>query len=377
MKVFQAPLEIAGQMGLLTKGLRALGHDVSSYNTWNNYLAYHKNIHNVNAPRLQSIFKRHKRDFDVFHFHYGLNFMSKFEDFRYARNHGKVAIMQYWGSDVRTEKKATEHNPYATLIGEFGDARSIKRQIRRHSHYLSACIVQDFEVVPYVAEYFDRVYVLPIAIDLDGIDPVYSSNQNADPVILHAPTQPFFKGTVYIEEALNRLRQDGYQFQYTKIHGLAHDEAIKHYATSDIVIDQVLCGSHGLFAVEAMGYGKPVISYIREDLIHRFPDSLSVVSANPATLYEAVRGLLTQPQTWLGLGRLGRQYVETYHSLPTVAKGLDWIYRREKLLRKLRNREQFTPCVIQWLGGEKRCFKIHPKTRLVDIAESPIPMPQS
>ncbi|GMA49513.1 hypothetical protein GCM10025857_08700 [Alicyclobacillus contaminans] len=376
MKVFQAPIEIAGQMGLLTKGLKALGHEVKSYNLWTTYLAYRRHIHNVSLSRLQSTFERHKAEFDVFHFHYGQGFTTNHAEFRYAGRKGKVALMHYWGSDVRTESKATANNPYAKLIGQFEDERRVKRHLKRHSRYFPACIVQDFEVVPYVVEYFDRVYVLPVAVDLAKFTPRYPSGEGEEPVILHAPTQPYFKGTAYIEETLQRLRDEGFRFRYQKVEGMSHEEALKQYKTADLVIDQVLCGSHGLFAVEAMAYGKPVISYIREDLRMHFPEDLPIVSANPATLYDAVRRLLVHPETWAEMGRKGRRYVERCHALPAVAKSLDWIYRRERRLRETGDEHPTRPCVIQWLGAELRCYPIHRSTRRVDVRQIPVPKPK-
>jgi len=372
MNVFQAPIEIAGQMGLLTKGLRALGHQVDSYNTWSNYLSYRKHIHNVDGERLPAVFEKRKSEFDVFHFHYGVSFMPHHAEFRYARDHAAVAVMHYWGSDVRTERKAISNNPYAKLIGEFSDEDVIQRHLKLHSKYLSACIVQDFEVVPYVVEHFDRIYVLPITIDLKRIEPWYPSGSVDEPLIMHAPTQPHFKGTAYIEEALDRLRADGLRFRYQKIVGLPHDEAILHYQTADIVIDQVLCGSHGLFAVEAMACGKPVVSFIREDLKFFFQDDFPIQSANPATLYDTIRRLLIEPATWPELGRRGREYVERNHAVAKVAKALNWIYERERALHRTGHHQQSPPCVIHLMGENVRCYLIDPNTRHVHVEQSPV-----
>ena len=44
-------------------------------------------------------------------------------------------------------------------------------------------------------------------------------------------------------------------------------EALQIYGSGDIIVDQLLAGWYGGFAVEAMALGKPVIAYLRaEDL---------------------------------------------------------------------------------------------------------------
>ena len=66
-----------------------------------------------------------------------------------------------------------------------------------------------------------------------------------NPLILHAPTNPDFKGTTYIENTLAELRKT-HAFDYQRIEKMNHDEVIKLYEKADIIVDQVLCGSYGL-----------------------------------------------------------------------------------------------------------------------------------
>lgn len=350
MQVFHAPIEIAGQMGLLAKGLRALGHQVSAYNTEQNYLGYEQDITNVSADELKSIYTQTKSNYDLFHYHYGLGCTGGEEEWRDLRALGKTVLMHYWGNDVRTEQKAILYNPYARLIGQFLDQEFVHSRLAVQSESIPACIVQDFEMVPYVEPYYQRVYVLPIAIDLAGTIPKYPDRHTRVPLLVHAPTHPYFKGTTYIEETLDRLRQDGYRFRYIKIQGEPHAQVMRMYAQADLIIDQVLCGTYGLFSVEGMALGKPVVAYIREDLKSRFDADLPIVPANPAILYTTLRHLLDQPRSWAAIGIQGRKYVETHHSLTVVVSALEKIYERERLLQSEPGRRQGTE-VIQMIGA--------------------------
>lgn len=354
MKVFQGAIEIAGQMGLFSRGLSQLGHEVSAYNMAHTYLGYEQNIQNVTSDELQEIFQKTKNDYDVLHLHYAWPITENLQELGSLQEQGKIVLMHFWGNDVRTQNMALRHNPYARLIGEaeFLDPSQIDQRLRAQSQVIPACIVQDFEVVPYVAEYFKRVYVLPVTVDLEGLIP-QDREEAAEPLLIHAPTLPEFKGTAIIEEVIDKLRSNGYVFRYERIHGIEHTEALTRYAQADIFIDQILAGSYGVFALEGMALGKPVLSYVREDLQYHFGPSLPIQSANPATLYETLRRLLESVDRRREAGRGGRRYVEKVHSLPMVARKLDWIYQQERLLAQANYSMADTlPSIVDLFGME-------------------------
>ena len=91
---------------------------------------------------------------------------------------------------------------------------------------------------------------------------------------------------------------------------MANNQVISLYQEADIIVDQILCGSYGLLSVESMALGKPVITYIRPDLVNTFPGDLPVVSANPDNIYDAIQMLLEQPVLRYMLGVMGRRYVK-------------------------------------------------------------------
>lgn len=364
MKVFQGPIEISGQMSLLKKGLSDLNYDVSAYNTDNTYFGYQSDIENVTPDQLRQIFESNRDKYDILHFHYGLSITDNREEYKHLRN--KVRVMHYHGDDVRDFNIAVRHNPFMLMIEvfRFNGEESIKR-IRQEADFFPACIVQDFEVVPYVAPYYNRVYVLPIVTDLSDKQPVEPSG-DGQPLIVHAPSNPHFKGTEYIEETLDRLRADGVGFRYLRMDRVSYSEALQQYAKADIIIDQVLSGSYGVLAVEAMALGKPVVCFVREDVKYRFGSDLPVVSANPSNLYATVRNLLENHELSRQIGQNGRAYVEQYHNLPFVSNRLDWLYKREEQI--LHNKiPQPAPEVVDLSRTPIKSYAIHPSTRHVSL----------
>jgi hypothetical protein len=312
LKVIQCPAETGGQMDLFIKGLKNLGYDVSAYQ----------------AEDLQRLLNVANQTADIFHFHNGLYFSEQLAGPEFEKLDHAKKLIHYWGKDLRTEEIAVIHNPYIRLGYDFENEK-IKQSLDIISKKFPACIVQDYELQAYASMVHDRVYVLPLAVDLQEIDNLApsASTHRSEPLIIHAPMEG--KGTEYVEEGLERLRNEGYSFSYERVEGLSRNEALQRYRQADLIIDNLLRGSYGLVAIEGMALGKPVISYVREDLKHRYPSDLPIISANPANLYDALTTLLQNPTLREEKGRAGRQYVEREHALPVVARQLDRIYQSE------------------------------------------------
>lgn len=324
MKIFHGTTEIAGQMGILSKALTKKGHCSVGYNTFHSYLGYKDFLVNTDQRGLVEKVPQILEDYDLFHFHYGTTLSPDFTDLSEIKKRNKKMIMHHWGNDVRFHEQARIHNPYV-YTGDSPPNEDIHAKLMKITQYIKEAIVQDYEVYDYVKDYYDKVHVVPIAIDLTHFQPHYPSVDKDRPLILHAPTNPKFKGTCYIEKTIKRLKEE-FDFDYRRIEKMNHEEVIKLYRDADIIIDQVLCGSYGLLSVESMALGKPVLTFIRPDLISSFPLDLPIVNANPSNLFEKVKRLLDNPELRRELGVRGRKYVEKVHSHNLVADQLITIY---------------------------------------------------
>jgi glycosyltransferase involved in cell wall biosynthesis len=149
--------------------------------------------------------------------------------------------------------------------------------------------------------------------------------------IVHAPSNRRAKGTEHVVAAVERLQAENVPVELELVEGLTHVEAQRLYAQADIVVDQLLVGWYGGFAVEMMALGKPVVAYVRdEDLVH-IPDAmraeLPVISATPDTITDVLRRLVTDEGRRLPeLGRRGRAYVERWHDPRAIAGRLKGVY---------------------------------------------------
>lgn len=100
-------------------------------------------------------------------------------------------------------------------------------------------------------------------LDITDWVPV-ASTPGPTPIVIHAPSHRGAKGTAHILEAVDRLKAEGVAFEFVLVEKLSNTEARKLYERADLVVDQLLAGWYGGFAVEAMALGKPVICYLRD-----------------------------------------------------------------------------------------------------------------
>jgi hypothetical protein len=235
---------------------------------------------------------------DVFHFYFGLTLVPKRLQFPILRAARKKSVFHFVGSDIRG--KSSQELAY----GRLADAQIV-------GSYDAARWIPDAEVVP-------------PAIDLATIEPV--PPRPTGPLrVAHAALSRRRKGSELIVAACERLG-----LELDVIENVRHDEVGRRLAQADIVVDQLNSGWYGLFAIEAMAYGKPVVGYIHEEAAARtteaFGVELPILRTTKETLTDDLRGLVTSDDERRARGAAGRTYVERVHDADTMADRLLAIY---------------------------------------------------
>jgi glycosyltransferase involved in cell wall biosynthesis len=337
LKILQGSIEIANQMSLLSKGLNQLGVCSRSLTYYPNYLKYYADyefdIHaNPNQARiirdLNEITQQAMEHFDVFHFHFGTSLKLDNSDLPLFREAKKAVLMHYWGSEVRMLSIARKWNPYVQV--KFSDEDQIKRKLEYLGSMIDHCVVADHELYQYVKGYHNNVHFIKQTIDTDLYRPLEGFKfRKKKPIVVHAPTSPEIKGTKYIKQAVEQLKHE-YDFEFMLIQNKSHEEARQLYQQADIVLDELLCGSYGILALESMAMGKPLITYINEHVRDTYPSELPIVSANPDTIKEALIPLLKDWELRDELGKKGRRYTQEHHEVKTIAKQFINLYNTIK-----------------------------------------------
>jgi glycosyltransferase involved in cell wall biosynthesis len=236
---------------------------------------------------------------DIFHFYFGLTLLPKSVQFPALRLLRKKSVFHYLGSDIRGK------TPAQLAYGKRADAE----------------IVGSYDATRWVPE----GHVIPPGLDLRQFTPVPPSD-NPRPLVVHAPSNREKKGTQFVIEACAQL-----PVELDIVEGVPHDVARERYARADIVVDQLNAGWHGVFALESMALGKPVVTYLKPDVVERSAQGygirIPIVPATKETLVDALRPLVEQPALRREIGAQSRAYVEQVHDIDRVADRLLDVYR--------------------------------------------------
>jgi hypothetical protein len=243
--------------------------------------------------------------------------------------------MTLQGCDIRHSDLSAERNAVSMCqLGHCQAApdcrRTIDAQRRRLVREVLPCFHRVFVLNPELAHYVPGAVFMPYAnVDVEAVAPVWPCADG--PIrILHAPTDEGIKGTRYVLQAIDRLKQR-WPIELLLVRGLPHAEAIRLYQQADLVIDQVLAGWYGGLAVETMALGKPVACYLREeDLVHVPPAlraELPLVRLTPDTLVADLEAALVRRREWPEWGQRSRRFVLRWHHPGRIARALVRTYR--------------------------------------------------
>ncbi len=237
---------------------------------------------------------------DVFHFYFGLTLVPKLAQFPILRALRKKSLFHYLGSDIRG--KAPDELAY----GRRADAQ----------------VVGSCDAIRWVPE----AEVIPPGIDLSRYEPVPPSDRPR-PVVLHAPSNRARKGTEHVVAACAEL-----DVELDVVEGLPHEQARERYRRADIVVDQLNAGWYGLFAIEAMAMGKPVLTFLHEEAVRRTEEAFGVrvplVPTTKETLADDLRPLVASTDERRRIGAESRAYVERMHDVDRMADRLLALYAR-------------------------------------------------
>jgi glycosyltransferase involved in cell wall biosynthesis len=237
---------------------------------------------------------------EVFHFYFGLTLVPRSVQFPILRALGRKSVMHYLGSDIRGK------SPSELAFGKRAGAE----------------VVGSYDAIRWVPE----AEVIPPGIDVRTIQPAPPSDR-ARPVILHAPSSRRRKGTEHVIAAC-----DGLDADLVLVEGLHHAEAFERYREADIVVDQLNSGWYGLFAIECMALGKPVVTFLHEEAVRRteeaFGTEVPLVRTTKEDLRSRLEPLVASADERRRIGAASRAYAERVHDLDQVADRLLALYSR-------------------------------------------------
>ena len=329
LKIVHAPLNTAGMPGLMAKAFRDREHQAEQ-------VQYHycepsrfgfdmdvdvnfkENGGRVKAQGATLV--RYLDDsFDIFYFWHRsfidgkhLSDLSGFDLPLIKARDARIAY-RFTGYDGRIPSIDKKVNPYSPF--HYGFDPPVPEDIQRRYNdyiveYVDQFVVQDPEMAQFAPS---GTKILPRGLDLaQWIEhPPLPTDR---PLIVHASSDDLIKGTKFVLAAVERLHDEGLKFDFKLIQGMQHAEARKYYEKADIIVDPLLIGATGVLTLEAWALGKPCVVNLRRDLFEPFykTKDLPVGNANPDTVEEVLRMLITDADLRADLGRRGRALIEKW-----------------------------------------------------------------
>jgi hypothetical protein len=260
------------------------------------------------------------RTYDVIHFNFGHSLMTLhaagrvLNELPLIRHAGITILVTFQGCDVRPQSRCPCTQEHCRRDDPYRPANAA-----RFLRYADRC----FHLNPDLREWLPGSRFLPYAsVDIAALAPPPMVRQREVVRIAHAPTNRAGKGSAHVIAAVDGMRAEGIAVELDLIEGVLRDEVLARVREADIVVDSLLGGWYGGFAVESMALARPVLCDIREATPddNPFGAELPIVRATPDTLEGRLRELVSDPERCVQLGAAGRSFVERHHDPRAVAR---------------------------------------------------------
>ena len=151
---------------------------------------------------------------------------------------------------------------------------------------------------------------------------------------MHAPNHRGVKGTEFLIEAVEELREEGLKVDLNLLERIPNDQVMETLRSADILVEQLIAGGYALSGIEGMASGVAVLCNLDhpERIVifrrYSFAQECPILSTTPETIKQSLQILVTNPSLRRELGLAGRQYAEKYHSYETARHLFGSIYAK-------------------------------------------------
>lgn len=320
------PTEISGVCAALAAGLRRAGAEAEVV-LWRppNPRGYPANrVLGRLGRAVYSLLLPFRRD--VAHYQFGCTWVPWYLDAWWARAWGRARVVTYHGDDCRLYGVARELFPARGRAGDPAVDDGRRLRMRRLSRVTQAALVNDLELATYVRPSFNRVYVTPLALhETERYRPAAPRSNTEPLIILHAPTDPVIKGTDAIRAAV-AVAAKQVPLELRVLTGVGHDVVARELGRADLVVDQLNSVTVGIFALEALRAGVPVLCEFDRAALAPFQRDIPVVAVTAETLAAELVALARDPARRAELGAEGPAFIAATHDADRVASAALQIY---------------------------------------------------
>lgn len=225
---------------------------------------------------------------------------------------GIAVALAFHGSEIRDPAAQRARVPFSPFDPDHELTRALQSKVDRLAPVVRAMDVPKFVSTPDLLHDVPGATWLPVVVDPDLWATDAKPLQRERPVVVHAPSSPFTKGTGLIEPVIEEMHDAGL-IEYRRIKGVPHAEMPALLADADIVLDQFVFGSYGVMSVQAMAAGRVTVCYLHDSVAEHLPADVPIVNADPDTLGAELERILAERDEAGRLAARGPAYVRDNH----------------------------------------------------------------
>lgn len=243
--------------------------------------------------------------------------LDAFAEARELSRRGLAVAMMCHGTDVRSPSAHAERSEWSP----FHDADPtlvprLEARARRNREGLATLPGPVFVSTPDLLDDVPDAVWCPVVVEPDRWAAPDAPLERDVPVVLHAPSVTWVKGTAELEPVLRALEAEGL-IEYRVVTGVPHDEMPALVRGADIVVDQLLLGLYGVLACEAMAAGRVVVgnvpSHVRRRVVDVAGGDVPLVQATPDTLADVIRRICDDRAWARRTAAQGPEFVRDVH----------------------------------------------------------------
>lgn len=271
-------------------------------------------------------------------------FLSSLESKLYKFSGTKIVVMPY-GGDVYNMFNCNNLQLKHAMAADYPQYQKSNTKVQKQIMAWTKAadlVISGCDWVDYM-HHWDKLMIAHFSIDIDrfekirNLDPIRRKFTSEKPLrILHAPNHKTIKGTSYIKKAIDELFAAGYPVELIFLEKRPNHEIIEEISRADIVADQLVIGWYAMFALESMALAKPVICYLREDLINLYlfagllesREEIPFLNSDVFGFKQLIKNVLDEKIDLTIFSKKSFEYVSKYHSTHYIGKIFDEVNQK-------------------------------------------------
>lgn len=225
---------------------------------------------------------------------------------------GVAVALAFHGSEIRDPAAQRARVPFSPFDPDHELTRALQSKVDRLGPVVRAMDVPKFVSTPDLLQDVPDAVWLPVVVDPDVWATDTKPLRRERPVVVHAPSSPFTKGTGLIEPVVEEMHDAGL-IEYRRIKGVQASEMPALLADADIVLDQFVFGSYGVMSVQALAAGRVTVCYLHDSVTEHLPADVPIVNADPDTLGGELERILAERDEAGKVAARGPAFVRDYH----------------------------------------------------------------